>query len=323
MIQFRHGVTALGLAGLLLAATGCLGPMTSLTTTTSSTVPAMAPARDDLPRDKALQACLTYAEGLDKAGSDEGAIEQYEKVLRMSPEHLEATRRLAVLYDRRSDFTKAEAAYRKLAKAHPRDADLFCDWGYSYYLRNEWKEAETKLRRAMELDKRHTRARCNLGLVLGQEDRYSEAFQLFCQAGLEEADAHCDLAFVYWTKGRLEEAKRECYQARQLNAACSKAQDLLIQIEEAQKPRKERVASNTSTPERPTGRPSLADAAQGSYAEVSLPRGWAPKQFPSTAASPAATSCVAPAACAPVAPVVPPPSAPSAPAAGEAMVTFD
>src|SRR5262249_29832425 len=159
-------------------------------------------------------------------------IEQYEKVLRLSPEHQESMRRLAVLYDRRADFSNAEATYKKLVKAHSRDADLMCDWGYSYYLRNNWRDAESKLRKALELEKRHARARCNLGLVLGQQDRFEEAFQMFRQAGLEEADAHCDMAFIYWTRGKnyYDRARRECIMARQLNAACSKAQQLLVQI---------------------------------------------------------------------------------------------
>src|SRR5438874_1918605 len=225
MVRIGHGGMVLSLAGLLLAQAGCVTPMASLTT---SALPAVPAAREELPKDKALQTYLTYARTLDKGGSDDGAIEQYEKVLHLSPDHPEAMRRLAVLYDRRADFSKAEAIYRKLAKAHPRDADLMSDWGYSYYLRNNWKEAEAKLRRAVELDKGHTRARCNLGLALGQQDRFDEAFQVFVQAGLEPADAHCDLAFIFWSKGKdyYERARRECELARQVNPACSKAQEL-------------------------------------------------------------------------------------------------
>ncbi|HMF11192.1 MAG TPA: tetratricopeptide repeat protein, partial [Gemmataceae bacterium] len=227
--------------------------------------------RDELPKDKAIQTSLSFARNLDKSGSDDAAIDQYEKVIRLSPDHPEAMRRLAVLYDRRADFTNAEAAYKKLAKMHPRDPDLTCDWGYSYYLRNNWKEAEAKLRRALELDKQHARARCNLGLVLGQQDRFDEAFQMFRQAGLDEADAHCDLAFVFWTRGPsfYDRARRECVMARQINPACSKAQELLAQVEAAQHPRSER----TSVPDRTPNKPLTSEERHQKYP---LPPGWAP-----------------------------------------------
>jgi Tfp pilus assembly protein PilF len=275
---------ALALTGLLLGQAGCVGPTASLTT---AALPSVPEARDELPKDKAIQTSLSFARNLDKSGSDDAAIEQYEKVLRLSPDHPEAMRRLAVLYDRRADFSSSEAAYKKLAKMHPRDADLMCDWGYSYYLRNNWKDAEAKLRRALDLDKQHARARCNLGLVLGQQDRFDEAYQMFRQAGLDEADAHCDLAFVFWTRGPsyYDRARRECVMARQINPACSKAQELLAQIDAAQKPRGERLAARTAAPERVSSKPMTSEERHQKYP---LPPGWAP--VPTKAAAPQTTS---------------------------------
>src|SRR5260370_28678537 len=99
MFRIRHGGMALGLAGLLLAQTGCVGPTASLTT---AALPAAPAAREDLPKDKAIQTTLSFARNLDKSGNDSAAIDQYEKLLRLCPDHPEALRRLAVLYDRRS-----------------------------------------------------------------------------------------------------------------------------------------------------------------------------------------------------------------------------
>lgn len=276
MVRIRHAGMALGLAGLLVAQTGCVGPTASLTT---AALPAAPAAREELPKDKAILTGLAFARNLDNSGSDDAAIEQYEKVLRWCPDHPEAVRRLAVLYDRRADFSNAEAAYKKLARMHSRDADLMCDWGYSYYLRNNWREAEAKLRRALELDKRHARARCNLALVLGQQDRFDEAFQMFRQAGLEEADAHCDMAFIYWTRGKsyYDRARRECITARQLNPACGKARELLAQLDEAQAPRPDRVAARTPAPERTSRAPTTSEERHAKYP---LPPGWTPVPVP-------------------------------------------
>jgi hypothetical protein len=113
-----------------------------------------------------------------------------------------------------------------------------------------------------------------MGLVLGQQDRFDEAFQAFVQAGLDQADAHCDLAFIYWTKGKeyYERARQECYLARRLNPACSKAQELLAQIEDAQRPRSERVAVKSASQGAERSRPVASYGAEEKYP---LPAGWA------------------------------------------------
>jgi tetratricopeptide (TPR) repeat protein len=307
MYRFRHGVIAPALGGLMLTFAGCAVTSASLTT---AVMPAAPAAHDELPKDKQLQTTLTFARNLDKSGNDDGAVEQYEKVLRLSPDHPESLRRLAVLYDRRADFTNSEAAYKKLARSHSRDADFMCDWGYSLYLRNNWREAEAKLRRALEIDKSHARARCNLGLVLGQQDRFDEAFTLFRQAGLEEADAHCDLAFVYWTRGKgyYDRARRECVLARQLNPACSKAQELLAQLDQAQSPRSSRLASNT-----PAAPPQQARASMTSeerHEKYPLPPGWARMPMKANSAEAPATGAAAPVA-------------PASPTVTQGTVTFD
>jgi len=271
MLRIRHGAMALGLTGLILVQAGCVSTSASLTT---AVLPAAPASHDELSKDKQIQTTLAFARNLDKSGSDDGAIDQYEKLLKLVRDHPESLRRLAVLYDRRADFSNAESAYKKLARSHSRDADLMCDWGYSYYLRNNWREAEAKLRRALEIDSHHARARCNLGLVLGQEDRFDEALTMFRQAGLEEADAHCDLAFVYWSRGRsfYDRARRECVLARQLNPACSKAQELLAQLDEAQSPRKSRVAASTPMPQTQATKPMTSEERHEKYP---LPPGWA------------------------------------------------
>src|SRR5262249_9711551 len=143
-----------------------------------------------------------------------------------------AWRRLAVLYDRKNEFSKSEAFYKKVAAALPRDADLLNDWGYSYYLRNNWTEAESKLRKALEIDRKHARAHSNLGLVLGQQGKYAEALSMFRESDISEAEAHCNLAFVYLTQGKFDDAKAECLQARKTDPSCSKAQEMLARLDQ-------------------------------------------------------------------------------------------
>jgi Flp pilus assembly protein TadD len=181
----------------------------------------------------AVRLCLATAQKLEQNNDENGALEQYECVVAKDPTNLVAVRRLAVLYDRHSppDFTRAEANYRQAAQALPNDADLFNDWGYSCFLRNDWNEAEQKLRQALMIDPTHRRARCNLGLVLGHQGRTEEAFQAFRTAGVSEAESHCNLAFISWSQGQLNEARGRCRLAQQCNPNCTKAQQILAQLD--------------------------------------------------------------------------------------------
>jgi Tfp pilus assembly protein PilF len=159
-----------------------------------------------------------------------------------------------VLYDRSSppDFVKAEAQYRRLAKLKPHDAELLNDWGYSFYLRNQPEEAEQRLRQALQIDRTNKRASSNLGLVLGQQGRFQEAFEAFRSAGAGEAEAHSNLAFVYLTKGQFDNARRECRVAQRLNPACKPARDMLAKMDSEEKP----------PPKAPASRPSPTPAAR-------------------------------------------------------------
>ncbi len=228
---------------LCLIGTGCVTPGTWLT----DSMPGFSPGQQapgavavkpgaELPADQALHLCTMVARQMDQAGNDEGALEQWQKVAKLDPANQQAARRLAVLYDRSCQFSKAEAEYRKLAQANPRDAEIACDWGYSHYLRNNWNEAEAKTRQALELNPKHARAHSNLGLVLGQKGQFPEALREFQSAGLSEAEAHSNLAFVYWTKGQLEEARRECQTAVRLDGGCTRAKQMLAALDQPPRP---------------------------------------------------------------------------------------
>src|SRR5579885_1235849 len=291
MARLRGKMFAWGLAGLLAAQTGCvlsgatpkgLSGMT-LTPEAISPPPSAAKEMPGLPREQAVELSLRVARSMEKNDNVPSAIEQYENVLKHEPNHPEAVRRLAVLYDKAAEFNKAEEMYRKLAKARPKDADVWCDWGYSCYLRNNFGEAEAKLRQALALNPQHARARCNLGLALGQLGRFQEAFQAFRAAGLEEADAHCDLAFVYWAQGKIDEARREYQTADKLSPGCPKAREALAVLDKPPAPRPERdgVAGRDRRPDRRPDRLAertgpvperLAGAAPGGSAPIPTPR---------------------------------------------------
>jgi Flp pilus assembly protein TadD len=233
-------------SALCLSAVGCTTSLESLTGgLVAGPAPAAAPAGEqtartgDLSASDTVRLCLDAGREMDKAGKDDGALEQYERVLTLDPNNFTAMRRLCVLYDRQARWDRAEAMYKTVAKARPKDADIWSDWGYSFFLRagdKNWAEAEVKLRHALELYPQHARAHSNLGLVLGHLKRYPEAFAEFRAAQLSEAEAHCDMAFVYWSQGKMDEAKHECRVARDTDSSCLKARDMLTALEKGPPP---------------------------------------------------------------------------------------
>jgi Flp pilus assembly protein TadD len=273
---------------MLLAPLGCVTPAKLDLAAREPAATAAAPEPGGLPPKQAASLCLAMAKKLEDSNDVNGAIDQYERVLQNDPDNHQVERRLAVLYDRKlpPDFAKADLCYRKLVKLYPRDADLYNDWGYSYYLRHDKPdEAEKQLRKAIELDPKNQRARSNLGLVLGQKERYPEALQAFRDAGASEADAHCNLAFVYWTKGKLDEARRECQTAQQLNPACPKAGDMLAKLtappkgDRADEPARPRSPSPRAAGPRPPAESRPGPVAAGTPEPVyTSPNGtvWAP-----------------------------------------------
>jgi Flp pilus assembly protein TadD len=224
------------LLGGLLALTGCMPSRLSSGPLLPGLSAGSEAQKDELPPDEAARACFAAARNLDTAGNDVGAIGEYERVLQKDPGNVPAMRRLAVLYDRQCKYDKADSYYRKVVEAAPRDAEVYADWGYSYYLRTKWDEAEKRLRRALELQPGHPRALANLGMVLGQQGHYDEALEKFRAAGVSEADAHCNLAFVYWSQGRLLDARRECQAARQYDGTCANAGAILAQLDRPARP---------------------------------------------------------------------------------------
>jgi Tfp pilus assembly protein PilF len=184
-----------------------------------------------LPPQQASQASLSVADRMEQAGDTEAAVDQYERVLALDHENAAVLRRLAILYDCSGKPDKAEPLYQKLARSAPRDATVQNDWGRHYYLAGNYPEAESHFRKALQLDPHLQMARCNLGLVLGREERYTEAFQTFREANLSEADTHCNLGFILWTQNRPDQARHECQVALQLDRGCHKAQELLARID--------------------------------------------------------------------------------------------
>ncbi len=233
------------LAGLVIfgAAVGCRTPgIPSLAATkpvdpigqVAPPVDGSVEAKDkDLSPDETSRVCVSAAEELAKTGDEIHAILLYEKARRTNPK-CAVSRRLAVLYDRQGDFQKAQEEYLKALKKTPKDADLLNDFGYGYYSRGRWAEAEKYLRQALTIKPGHQHAAMNLAMCVGEQGRYDEALDLFAKV-VTPAQARCNLAFILTTQHKWQEAKRVYQEALHIDPDIPLARAALAKLEKAER----------------------------------------------------------------------------------------
>jgi Tfp pilus assembly protein PilF len=205
MIRIRGIGVAVVLATLLVSV-GCASE--------PSRVGSVGPARSlSLPPAEGAEANVAVAEQFDKAGQTREAIRHYELARDLDPKHDQwVARRLGVLYDRLGDAYRAETEYDKAYKLSPNDAALLNDMGYFYYSYGRFEEAEKTLRKALEIKPDFSRAWINLGLTLGAQEHYQEAYEAFVKA-VTPAESRANVALVMAHNGDYAEAEDEMRRA--------------------------------------------------------------------------------------------------------------
>jgi tetratricopeptide (TPR) repeat protein len=192
---------------------------------------------------------------MDKNGHDLQAIYQYELARKNDPRlNSKVCRRLALLYDRIGDSQRALVEYKQCLAENPKDPDLLNDIGYCHYQRGEWLEAEKWFRQSLDMAPQHARATVNLGMTLGQQARYDEAFQTFKKVNTE-AEAYVNMGFIYQTHGKRDEAKQAYRTALQVQPDLDLARRALAKLEAPPTPKATDDAVLTADAKVPMGRP--------------------------------------------------------------------
>ena len=133
----------------------------------------------------------------------------YLAALKLDPKRADAELRLAILDDRKGDEAGADGHYARALKLDPKNPEIYCDRGYSLYLRRRWADAEASLKQALALDKNHARSHSNLGLVLARRGESEAALAEFARAGCDRSDSRANLGLILAMEGHFEEARRE------------------------------------------------------------------------------------------------------------------
>jgi Tfp pilus assembly protein PilF len=235
------------LACLLAAIGGCKAPFWQRPWRTEDQPLAKVPIttrfqQNELSPRQAAEACIATAEELETAGHLREAVSLYEKGRQHDPEAIDYSRRLAVLYDRLDLPVKARPEYRAAIKCSPDNADTLNDYGYFLYRQGELIEAESQLRRALELAANHERVWTNLGIVLAHQGRYGEAFEAFTRV-VGPAAAHSNVGAILAKQGQVEQAQRAFRQALALNPELRQPQVFLAYFTQPTTPSDSKSAS--------------------------------------------------------------------------------
>jgi tetratricopeptide (TPR) repeat protein len=186
--------------------------------------------KQELTAAEITQTWVATADKLEKDGKSGEAIALCEKMREPgSPQATQATRKIALLYDRLNDLDKAEPEYQRLLQQNPQDADALRRLGYLSCRRGQWGTAEKHLRQALALNPNDIDARVDLAMTLAQQGYNPESVEEFAKV-LPKAEAHCKVAFVMKLQGKLREAVREYEQALAIDPTMQRARTELANL---------------------------------------------------------------------------------------------
>jgi len=284
-MRFLRSIAFATAAGILAGSSGCHSFWERKNESVAPALGASASTPAELPPGESAKVCLTTAEALEKGGKDREAIGLYEKARVIDPNLKQVARKLGVLYDRTLQHDKAKAEFDKALALRPHDADILTDFGYGFYTRGLWSEAEKYLRQAIVADPKHVRAWTNLGMTLGQREQYDDALQAF-QKAVNPPQAYCNLAFIYTTQGKREEAKAAYRQALALEPGLQLARSALTRLESPSD--EARRAPGPETRKGPIQQVSGGNRSSPPAAPPSLPPaiGSRPPELPEAASAP-------------------------------------
>ncbi len=127
------------------------------------------------------------------------AIDEYERLLREDPRHVEGHRRVAELYLATNQPVKAREHFEELSNLEPRGAENYIKLAEIRLADQDVRGAIADLKRAVDLDERNGYALALLGALYNKEEKYAKAektLEKAVDAGREEAEVYSELGIA-------------------------------------------------------------------------------------------------------------------------------
>ncbi|MDB5294842.1 MAG: hypothetical protein JWO31_825 [Phycisphaerales bacterium] len=155
-----------------------------------------------------ISADTYYASGqfLESQDRLDPAMDQYRKALKLDPKHRQTLYQVGIVLVKQRKLTEAIEAWNKYVTVTDGDATAYANLGFAYELAGRTTDAETAYGKGIRREPTNAVCRVNYGLMLARKERFNEA-TMQLQTVLSEADVNYNLASVYESLGRKEQAK--------------------------------------------------------------------------------------------------------------------
>jgi len=111
----------------------------------------------------------------------------------------------------------------------PKDPALMNDLGFAYLEDGNLERAEEEFRAALAINPNDRRSINNLGLCVGMDGRYEEAYTLFRRVG-SDAEAQANIGYILAQRGNINDAMQRYSRALTLNPELKTAAEALVQL---------------------------------------------------------------------------------------------
>lgn len=176
-----------------------------------------------------------------------GAEGMYREILKEEPKSRDCYHRLGVIAAQQTKYDEAHQLYQQALQYSTPTPDLWSDIGYCFYLQNKLPEAEQAMRQSLAIDPQHRASLNNLAMVVGEQGRIDEAYDLF-RRGNGEAEAEQNIGFLCAACGELDRAQHHFSRALSVNPEMKPAAEALLQVTQAMQRRQDYLAAQGQLP---------------------------------------------------------------------------
>jgi len=144
---------------------------------------------------------------LDKKGSLDEAIADYEKALEISPNFPEVHHDIGIAFARKGELDKAIAHFQRAIEIKPEYAEAFYGLGVALQQKGRLDEAVACFQEALKINPQSGETHSNLGVALQQKGRLEEAvvqYQKTIEIKPDDAAARDNLAWILATSQNAE-----------------------------------------------------------------------------------------------------------------------
>ena len=158
----------------------------------------------------------TYA----RKGEYDRAIESYDEAIRLNPKHADAFSNRGVAYARKGDYDRAVENYDEAIRLNPKHAAALYGRGNAYRRKGDYDRAIENYDEALRLNPKHANAFSNRGVAYARKGDYDRAIENYDEAlrlNPKHANALYNRGNAYRHKGDYDRAIENYDEAIELN----------------------------------------------------------------------------------------------------------